>query len=293
MRRTMESERAPHEKMLVGDTTGEEILVVEDSSTQALYLEGVLERTGYRISVVRDGQQALEYLADHQPTLVISDIVMPGMDGYELCRRIKGDERLKEIPVILVTFLSDPTDILKGLECGADNFITKPFNDSMLVSRIQYLLINREMRQHSAAGIGLEVYFGGKSHYLTAERLQIVDLLLTSFETTVANKLELEQANKKLREANQRLKEEIAERKRAEDEKHNLIVELQKALAEVKNLSGMLPICSSCKRVRDDKGYWQQIEAYIRDHSDADFSHGICPECAKKFYPDLYDVYEE
>lgn len=287
------SERVQDENMLLGDASEVEILVVEDSQTQALYLERVLERTGYRISVVHDGRQALDYLADHQPTLVLSDIVMPGIDGYELCRRIKSDQRLKEVPVILVTFLSDPGDILRGLECGADNFITKPYSETMLVSRIQYLLVNHELRKRSAAGIGLEVYFGGRKHFLTAERIQILDLLLTSFETAVANKLELEQANKKLRDANARLKLEIAERKRAEAEKHSLIVELQKALAEVKKLSGLLPICSSCKRVRDDKGYWQQIEGYIRDHSEADFSHGICPECAKKLYPELYDVYED
>lgn len=266
-----------------------EILIVEDSSTQALYLQGMLERAGYRISVVHNGQAALDFLAEHEPTLVISDIVMPGIDGYELCRRIKSDARLKELPVVLVTFLSDPADILKGLECGADNFITKPYVDKMLVSRIQYLLVNHQLRQRSAGSIGIEVVFAGRRHFLTAERIQILDLLLTSFETAVANKLELEQANKKLRETNDQLTREITERKRAEAEKQKLIGELQGALAEVKKLSGLLPICASCKRVRDDRGYWQQIEAYVRDHSEADFSHGICPECARTLYPELYE----
>ncbi len=74
---------------------------------------------------------------------------------------------------------------------------------------------------------------------------------------------------------------------RAEEQQKNLISELQNALAEVKKLSGFLPICASCKKIRDDKGYWNQIENYIRDHSEADFSHGICPECAKNLYPGL------
>jgi methyl-accepting chemotaxis protein len=83
------------------------------------------------------------------------------------------------------------------------------------------------------------------------------------------------------------LEKEITERKRAEDEREKLIQELQKALAEVKTLSGLIPICASCKKIRDDKGYWNQIESYIRDHSEAEFSHGICPDCMKKLYPDF------
>jgi len=79
---------------------------------------------------------------------------------------------------------------------------------------------------------------------------------------------------------------DITERKGAEVEREKLIQELQEALASVKQLSGLLPICASCKKVRDDKGYWTQIEAYIRDRSEAEFSHGLCPECMKKLYPD-------
>ena len=81
----------------------------------------------------------------------------------------------------------------------------------------------------------------------------------------------------------------FAERKRAEEKQKALILELQKALAEVKTLSGMLPICASCKKVRDDKGYWKQIETYLLDHSETKFSHSICPECAKKLYPGLFE----
>jgi hypothetical protein len=82
---------------------------------------------------------------------------------------------------------------------------------------------------------------------------------------------------------------DVTDRKQAEEEREKLIQELQDALAKVKTLSGLLPICSSCKKIRDDKGYWNQIEAYIRDHSEANFSHSICPECAKELYPQLYE----
>ncbi|MCX5854579.1 MAG: hypothetical protein NTZ24_08445, partial [Deltaproteobacteria bacterium] len=81
---------------------------------------------------------------------------------------------------------------------------------------------------------------------------------------------------------------DITERRRAEEEREKLIVELRDALSKIKTLSGMLPICASCKKIRDDTGYWNQIESYIKHHSEAEFSHGICPECAKILYPKHY-----
>lgn len=95
-----------------------------------------------------------------------------------------------------------------------------------------------------------------------------------------------------LNETNEQLTSEIEERRRIEEERENLIRELKDALSEVKKLSGLLPICANCKKIRDDKGYWNRIEAYISDHSEAQFSHSICPECAKKLYPE-FDIYEE
>lgn len=79
----------------------------------------------------------------------------------------------------------------------------------------------------------------------------------------------------------------ITERKRGEEEREKLISDLQEAMSKVRALSGMLPICSSCKKIRDDQGYWTQIELFIREHSDAEFSHGICPDCSRKLYPGL------
>ncbi|MBM4278202.1 MAG: PAS domain S-box protein [Deltaproteobacteria bacterium] len=81
--------------------------------------------------------------------------------------------------------------------------------------------------------------------------------------------------------------EDITERKRAEEEREKIVRELKEALGKVKLLSGFIPICASCKKIRDDKGYWEQVEVYIRDHSEAEFSHGICPECMKKLYPEI------
>ena len=120
-----------------------DILIVEDSPTQTLRLQHVLETHGYRVlPPARDGREALAALAAHRPTLVITDINMPGMDGYELCRRIKDDPALTDLPVIQLTSLGDPKDILRGLECGADNFIVKPYEEEFLLSRIH--IRNRE-----------------------------------------------------------------------------------------------------------------------------------------------------
>ena len=92
-----------------------------------------------------------------------------------------------------------------------------------------------------------------------------------------------------LQESNKQLRDEIAAREQAEKEREKLIVELQFALSEVKALSGLLPICASCKKVRDDQGYWNRIETYIAEHSDAEFSHGICPDCMEELYPGLFE----
>jgi preprotein translocase subunit YajC len=99
----------------------------------------------------------------------------------------------------------------------------------------------------------------------------------------------LKTQKEEIEKAHDDIKIEMNNRKRAEIEKDNLIVELKDALDKVKTLSGLLPICASCKKIRDDKGYWNQIEIYIGSHSNAEFSHSICPDCLKKLYPDFID----
>ena len=96
-----------------------------------------------------------------------------------------------------------------------------------------------------------------------------------------------------MQRAYQELQQENAERQKAEVEKEAIIVRLQTALAQVKKLSGLLPICASCKKIRDDEGYWQDVAVYIRDHSEVEFSHGICPECMQRLYPEYYSGSEK
>jgi len=180
---------------------GVEILVVEDSPTQAMHLKYILEKYDYQVTVARDGKNALATMRTRKPTIVISDILMPEMDGYELCRQIRADENLKYIPVILLTQLFDPRDVIRGLLSGADNFVTKPYSEQFLVSRIQYILANQELRRNSITEMGIEIIFAGQKHFITSDRMQILDLLFSTFENAVQRNQELEEANKELRKA--------------------------------------------------------------------------------------------
>ncbi|EDY15980.1 multi-sensor hybrid histidine kinase [Chthoniobacter flavus Ellin428] len=218
-----------------------EILVAEDSPTQAQRLRHILEQQGYKVTVAGNGRIALDAARRSRPSLIISDVVMPEMDGYELCRRIKSDPDLADVPVILVTTMSDPEDVIRGLECRADNFILKPYDESYLVSRLQFVIVNREMRQSEQPGMGLEIFFNGQRHFIAADRLQILNLLLSTYDAAIQRNRELsrtqtdlQQANSQLHEltaalegrvalrtrelalSNEALREEVAERQRAQ-----------------------------------------------------------------------------
>jgi len=177
------------------------ILVVEDSLTQAEKLRFILEKDGYEVSVAKDGLEALDKIKVDMPDLIITDILMPKMDGYKLCEILKDDKEYKNIPVILLTSLSDPKDVITGLKSKADNFITKPYDEKFLLSRIQHMLINLEMRRNKISEIGIEVYFAGHKHFINSERIQIIDLLLSTFENAVQKTKELEDTNKNLKNA--------------------------------------------------------------------------------------------
>ncbi|KAF0163510.1 MAG: response regulator receiver [Rhodocyclaceae bacterium] len=186
-------------------SNGIEILIAEDSPTQAEKLRYLLEKHGYAVVTAPDGKQALAAVQRRKPALVISDIVMPEMNGYELCKAIKSDEALRETPVILVTTLSDVMDIMQGLECGADNFIRKPYEEKYLLARVDYLLMNQEMRKSQKMQMGMEIHLGGQKHFITAERQQIVDLLISVYEEAVHISEELRARQRDLAESNRSL----------------------------------------------------------------------------------------
>ena len=199
------------------------ILVAEDQAVSRHILVANLRKWGYGVTAVEDGTRAWETLqADEAPQLVILDWLMPGMDGIEICRRIRKSPQTRPIYLILLTARRGQEDKIHGLQSGADDYITKPFNREELRARVQ---------------VGIRV-------------------------------LELQGA--------------LAQR----------IRELEEALSRVKTLQGLLPICSYCKKIRNDRNYWQQVEGYIGDHSEAQFSHGICPECYARFVqPELDRLY--
>jgi DNA-binding response OmpR family regulator len=186
------------------------VVIAEDDAVSRRILETLLGKWGYEVTTTLDGAAAWNALQESSaPTLAILDIMMPGIDGLELCRRVR---RLpSSIPpyIILLTANHGVREIVKGIEAGADDYLTKPYDHDELRVRVQ---------------VGARI---------------------------VA------------------LQAKLAEH----------VQELEAALGEVKQLQGILPICSYCKKIRDDSNYWQNVESYISDHSHAEFSHGICPPC--------------
>jgi PAS domain S-box-containing protein len=205
-----------------------EILIVEENLTESEHLKRILEQHDHQVSIEHNGQSALDHMRQSKPQIVISAVLLPEMDGYALCREIKADENFKDIPVILLTSLSDTVDIIRGLECGADNFVTKPYDEQLLMSRIEYIMLNRELRVGTGTQMGLEIIFGGEKYFITAERQQMVDLLISTYETAAQKNLELMRIEKDLNRLNEHLEEEVKERTAAlveEIAEHNRAVE--------------------------------------------------------------------
>jgi phosphoserine phosphatase RsbU/P len=189
------------------------ILIAEDDPVSSYMLDTTLSKWGYKVIVAHDGELAWQVLQQKEaPQLVILDWMMPNLDGIELCKKLREDSARQSTYIILLTAKSDTKDVVIGLDMGADDYITKPFDREELRARVR---------------VG-------------------------------ARMVELQQT--------------LADR----------ISQLEDAIANVKQLQGILPICSHCKKVRDDQNYWQQVESYISTHTDAEFSHSICPDCFEK-----------
>lgn len=189
------------------------VLIAEDDEVSRVVLGQTLERWGYDVEDVEDGRSALEALeADPAPRLVLLDWMMPELDGVKLCRKLRTDEAFQLHYVILVTARVTPEDLSEGLDAGADDYVTKPFDPTELHARVR---------------VGTRVL---------GLRLQ------------------------------------LARRVR----------ELEEAREREKRLEGLLPICSYCKHVRNDANYWQQVEVFLEEHTDVQFTHSICPDCYEK-----------
>ncbi len=199
------------------ENTDPVVLVIDDSPNNLAVIARHLEDNGFEVMIARDGEDGVIKAARGLPDLILLDIMMPGMDGFETCKRLKSTSDTKEIPVLFMTALDSVEDKLRGFEEGGVDYIVKPFNEHEAVARV-------------------------KTH------------------------LKIRKLQRDLEEKNRRL---------------------QQAMNKIKKLEGIIPICSFCKKIRDEEGSWKQLEGYFQEHSEATFSHGLCQECAKKHYPEL------
>jgi phosphoserine phosphatase RsbU/P len=194
------------------------ILIAEDDPTSRKILTAFLTKQGHEIVVTVNGAEAWQaMLQPDAPLLAILDWMMPEMDGIEVVRRVRAAETVQAPYIIILTARGDKADIIAGLDAGANDYLTKPFDVGELRARVE---VGRRMAEMQDA-------LAGK------------------------------------------------------------IKELSDALKQIRTLRGILPICASCKNIRDDQGYWSQVEVYVRNHTEADFSHSICPACERKLYPEF------
>lgn len=219
-----------------------DILIVEDSRMQAKQLQRLLETHDYDVRIAANGQEGLEAARAQKPDVILADIVMPVMDGFDMCRAIRGDEELKSIPVLMVTSLSDPDDVLKGLEAGADYYVSKPYDAEILVSRIEGMLTLSRMNNDGDSDERPQVARKDKCYTIQAPPQRMLNLLLSTYEDAVHQNTKLREMRQKLVVLNQTLEEkvetrtaslqkEIAERKKIETQLRKLIAELRVARA--------------------------------------------------------------
>ena len=186
------------------------VLIADDEATSRHLIQATLRGWGFEVLVAMDGVEALRVLeGSNPPEIALLDWMMPGVDGLEVCRHMRAAIPNAPTYIILVTARGGLANVVQGLEAGADDYITKPFDP-------------RELRARLHAG---------------ARIVQLQQALVDRFH------------------------------------------ELEDALMRVKQLQGLLPICSYCKKIRNDRNYWEQVDAYVASHSQAQFSHGVCPDC--------------
>jgi len=207
------------------------ILIAEDSPTQSVMLRRLLISEGYEVLAAENGLKALNLAEAENPDLIISDISMPVMDGFELCEKIRQSPKLAKKPVILLTALSDISDIIRGLNCGADNYLTKPYDPPLLLERVAEALSADQ--QPDTERFQIQVNIQGQPTTISAGAHQLVNLLLSTYRNAIGQNHTLQMTQEQLSNLNARLEEEV-ERKTKEiiEKEHALSVEMQKGLIE-------------------------------------------------------------
>ena len=210
---------------LIKERPRQSVLVVDDSPTDLRYIGRLLDAPDRHILMAAGGEEALNILKGVELALVILDVHMEGMDGFQTADRMRDDERTQDIPIIFITATGrEEETIFQGYDAGAVDYLFKPVEPNLLRSKVNVFC------------------------QLSAQRLLIQEQLQ-----------EIQAKNQVLR----------------------------RQLEEIKTLRGLVPICAKCKSVRDDSGFWQCIENYISEHSEAEFSHSLCPDCRDELYPGL------
>ncbi|MDO8811003.1 MAG: response regulator [Gallionella sp.] len=206
--------------------TQPEILIVEDSAVEAEMLRRCLDRAGYRVTVAKNGEEGLQAARVRRPALIMSDINMPVMDGFRLCRAIKYDDDLWNIPLILLTMLSEPEDIIEAINSGADAYIIKPFAEANLLDRIRSLLDAPLVRRRTGERRQEVVGYGGKRYDITGGGQQILNLLLSVYENTLFQNRDLTRIQNQLNLLNDNLDEKVRERTAALQESEQQFMQL-------------------------------------------------------------------
>lgn len=208
-----------------------EILVVEDSRPQAEKLTGILVREGYAVRIAREGLDGLYKLTESRPNLIISDIWMPKMNGYQLCRALKDDRTLNDIPVILLTALSSFADIVKGLSAGADYYLTKPYSESLLLSMVNSILSKTEGNSGTGNGHAL----GDLALDSSPSCRQIVNFLFSTYENGVHQNKTLAETKHELALLNKQLEKRVKEKTASLREALNGTVVALSAVVEIRD----------------------------------------------------------
>ncbi len=247
------------------------ILIVDDVAANRKLLRIQLEAEGYAVVEAADGMEALDVLAHEPVDAVLSDILMPRMDGYRLCHEVRKNPRFGKLRFVLYSSTyTSAADMSLSDTVGADQFIAKPAPVAILLEALQPTAVHEAARKSELPNDALVVQ--QYSAVLVAKLEHKNTELQQALEETRRAHKEIQELNVDL---DRRVRERTAELTAANGE-------LKAALAEVKQLNDLLPVCSYCKRIRDDKNYWDSVEHYITRHTNSNFSHGICPECYEK-----------
>jgi len=314
------------------------ILLVDDEEAQRYATKKSLEKSGFDVIEAEKGYEAAEKAKECIPDLVILDVNLPDIDGFEVLRLLKSDTTTADIPVIhLSATFKDINYKVHGIEQGADAYLVHPITWEELNAIIKSVLRMREAEKKERI-LRLEkelifnnikdgVVFIDKDGYIKECNTAFLEMMGAKKEDMIGRKCHdvvhkkacspsnciFERAKKSRKREQETFQidekwfnfvtdlifegndivgavhifSDITDLKKLIDEREKTISELKEALSKIKVLSGLIPICSHCKKIRNDAGYWQQLEAYITEHSDALFSHGICPDCLEKYYPEF------